>query len=147
MRKILFAALVLFCAASDAQVYKCPAVYPGKDANNPNLPLTNASMHQGELRGNGWLIGQDEVAMEGIDTRYGFGEGEQAWLVCTYGGKKRVKGRVHDGHEWGQYMDGGERALWMKLDPKVEVCDLQVREVKPRGQGAGTWTATAICKP
>jgi len=81
-----------------------------------------------------------------MDTHYGFGEGEQAWLVCSYGGGKRVKGRVHDGHEWGQYMDDGQREWWVKLASKLAMCDLQVREIKSRGGSPSAWTATVNCE-
>lgn len=145
MRIILLAGLAFCCTTGVAEVYRCPDVYPGKDGKRPNLPLTSAFMHQGEMHGDGWITGRNEVAEEGIDTRYGFMDDEQAWLVCTYGGKKRVKGRVHDGHEWGQYMDGREREWWLKLAPKVGVCDLQVREVKSHVPGDTAWTAVVSC--
>jgi hypothetical protein len=31
---------------------------------------------------------------------------EPLWLICTYGARKRAKGRFHDGHEWGQAAKG-----------------------------------------
>lgn len=144
MKTILIAALVLSGAATNAQVYRCPQVYPGKDA--AAAPLTGASIRAGELHGDGWLVGEDEAAEEGYDTRYGFADNEQAWLVCSYGGTKRNKGRFHDGHEWNQSMDWGGIEWWMKLAPKVGVCTVQVREFKSRDPAKSTWTATAICQ-
>lgn len=145
MKSLLFITLILSGTASNAaDLYRCPQAYPGKDA--PSAPLTGASMRSGELHGNGWLTGDDEAAEEGQDIRYGFADDEQAWLVCTYGGNNRVKGRVHDGHEWNQRMEGGIAEWWVKLGPKISSCTVQIREVKSRTPGQGTWTAAAICK-
>lgn len=145
MRSLLFAALLLFCAAVNAQfVYKCPQTYPEKD--QPATPLTNATMAWGELHGNGLFAGDySEAAEEGYNLRYGFVGDEQAWLICGYGGTKRVKGRFHDGHEWNQRMGWGNSEWWVKIAPKVRACDVQVREVKNRDPSKSTWTVTATC--
>lgn len=146
MRSLLIAAMVLLPATVHAQaVYRCPQTYPGKDTS-PS-PLTGASMRSGELHGSGWIAPPlDEAAEEGYDERYAFADDEQAWLVCTYGSRKRIKGRSHDGHEWAQRMEAGGSEWWIKLAPKVGICTVQVREIKPRDPGKSTWTATAVCK-
>jgi len=72
----------------------------------------------GELHGNGYLHGDNEAAEEGYDLHYGFADNEQAWLVCAYGAEKRIKGKVHDGHERGQAMSYGGIKWWMKLPPQ-----------------------------
>lgn len=143
MRTALLAALVLSTTTASAQVYKCPQAYPGKDA--PAALLTGAYMHMGEIRGNGWLTEDEEAAEEGYDSRYGFPDEEQAWLVCKYGSTKRNKGRFHDGHEWNQSMAGSVAEWWMKLAPKAGICTMQVREVKSRTP-ASTWTVTTTCQ-
>jgi hypothetical protein len=147
VRTILIAALILFTATANAQVYRCPQTYPGKDG--PPESLTGASMMYGERPSNGlpfpagWLTPSDEAAEEGYDLQYGLPENEQSWLICKYGARKRVRGRFHDGHEWGQFMEAGPIQWWMKLAPKVSVCTVQVREVKTR---KSTWTVAAVCK-
>jgi hypothetical protein len=146
MRTLILTVLLLPCAFASAQVYKCPPFYPGKDAGTKNLPVTNASVYWGELHGDGALKGDDKPVQDGIDVHYGLANDEQGWLVCAYGGRKRIKGKVHDGHEWGQYMVSGNREWWMKLAPKVSLCTVQVREAKSRDQGKSTWTITAVCK-
>lgn len=143
MRYLLLAVLVVPCLSANAQVYKCPQTYPGKDA--PATPLTGAYMHMGEIRGEGWLQGDEEAAEEGYDARYAFPDEEQAWLVCSYGGRKRNKGRFHDGHEWNQSMSDPVAEWWTKLGPKVGVCTVQVREIKSRAPKS-TWTVTATCQ-
>lgn len=144
MRTLLFAALALTCAACNAQVYQCPQVYPGKDASAS--PLTGASMMWGELHGDGYLHGEDEAVEGGHDIRYGFADDEQGWLVCAYGAKKRIKGRLHNGHEWGQAMSYGRTKWWVKLAPNAGNCTVQIREVKNLDPGKSIWTATAVCK-
>lgn len=147
MKCLLFAVLAVSCAtAANAQfVYKCPQTYPGKD--KPATPLTNATMAWGELRGNGMFAGDySEAAEEGYDSRYPFAGEEQGWLICGYGGTKRIKGRFHDGHEWNQRMEWGTSEWWVKVAPKVNVCNVQVREVKSPGSDKRIWTVTATCK-
>jgi len=143
MRRLLIVILALFCSAAGAEVYKCPQTYPGKEGRG--TPLTGAYMHMGELRGDGWLQGNEEAAQEGFDVRYAFLDEEQAWLVCQYGGMKRNKGRFHDGHEWNQSVEGSTTEWWMKLGPKVGVCIVEVREVKPPNAGKSIWTVTTAC--
>lgn len=143
MRTILLAALVLSTATAAPEVYRCPQTYPGKDASA--TPLTGGAMMWGERNGNGWLVPRDEAAEEGTDSHYSFVGDEQAWLVCSYGSRKRIKGRFHDGHEWGQQMEGGGSQWWMTLAPKVGECTVQIREVKARSQS--TWTVAANCEP
>lgn len=143
MRTLLFAVLALSFAATNAEVYKCPQFYPGKD--KPATPLTGALMTQGELRADGYWT-DDEAAEDGYDVHYAFEDDKQAWLVCSYGGKKRIKGRFHDGHEWNQRMEWGGIDWSVKLPPKMSRCTAQVREVKSGDRGTSTWTATATCK-
>jgi len=146
MMRTLFATLVLFATAAHAQAaYRCPPTYPGKDA--PPTPLTGASMRSGELHGNGWIAPpMDEAAEEGYDERYAFADDEQAWLVCTYGSRKRIKGRIHDGHEWAQRMEAGGSEWWIRLAPQVGTCTVQVREVKAGAPHKSTWTVEATCQ-
>lgn len=93
-------------------------------------------------------MGDEEVAQEGVDHYYELGERpEPNWLICLYGARKRIKGRFHDGHEWGQYMRGyGQQSWFMKLPPKVKACTVRVREIKSHDPAKSTWTATATCK-
>jgi hypothetical protein len=144
MKALAFAVLTLSSAAANAQVYKCPQLYPGKDA--PGAVLTGASMMWGELHGDGYLHGDDETAMGGHDLHYGFADDEQGWLVCAYGGAKRIKGKFRDGQEWGQAMSFGGLKWWMKLAPKAGNCTVKLREISASDPGKRTWTATAICK-
>lgn len=147
MRILLIAALaILPVGGADAQMsYRCPQIYPGNDA--PPASLTGAFMESGEVRGNrSYAPPRDEAAEEGYDIPYSFADEEQAWLVCSYGGNKRVKGRFHDGHEWNQRMEGSVADWWVKLAPKVGICTLQVREMKSRVRSKSTWAATAVCK-
>lgn len=139
----LFAVLVLACAASNAEVYKCPPFYPSED--KPAAPLTGATMTQAEFRAGGYWT-DDEAAEEGYNVQYAFDDHEPAWLVCWYGGRKRIKGRFHDGHEWNQRMEWGGIEWKVKLAPKVSRCTTQVREIKSGAPDKSTWTATAICK-
>lgn len=144
MKILLSSTLLLFLATSKAEEYRCPQTYPGKDA--PAAVLTGATMRWGELHGDGWLTGDDEAAEGGQDIHYGFADDEQAWLVCSYGGKNRIKGRFHDGHEWNQHIEGAAAEWWVKLRPKVSTCTVQLREVKSQAPQKSTWTASAICK-
>jgi hypothetical protein len=145
MKRSLFLTLILPWSIANSQPYNCPSVYPGKDAVKP-LPLTNAIMRFGENRGDGWLHGVEEATKQGLDTHYVLPESEKKWLVCSYGGKKRISGTLINGTEWGQYVADGQREWWIKLPINVVMCDLNVREVKSRNPGESTWTATAICE-
>lgn len=146
MRTFIFAALVLSCGATEAQVYKCPQVYPGK--HRPAQPLTSASMAWGEDRDGLFAGDYSEAVPEGYDLHFPpFMDDQPAWLICSYGSKKRNKGRFHNGHEWNQRMDWSMIEWWVRLAPKAGVCDVQVREIKARSPNKSTWTATAICKP
>lgn len=146
MRTLFIAALIILpCGATNAQmIYRCPQVYPGKASP---APLTGAFMDSGDVPGTrSYAPPRDEAAEEGYDIPYTFADDEQAWLVCEYGGKKRIKGRFHDGHEWNQRMEVGTAAWSMKLAPKAGRCNVQVREVKSGAPSKSTWTVTAICK-
>jgi hypothetical protein len=159
MRDLLFAVLVLSCASANAQVYKCPDFYPIKDAPlagtsrvpqgggiTLDLPVTNAVMYRGDKHGNGALHGDDEPVKGGTDAHYGFPDNEPRWLVCQYGGRKRISGSVIAGHEWGAQVVGHVSEWWVPLDQKVDACDLKIREVKSGDRGNSTWAATAVCK-
>lgn len=146
MRILIIVALTIlpWGVASAQMSYKCPQVYPGKDALP--APLTGAFMESGEVPGNRWYAPpREEAAEEGYDVPYSFADEEQAWLVCSYGGRKRIKGRIHDGHEWNQRMEGSVADWWMKLAPKVGNCTVQVREVKSRAPKS-LWTVTTTCE-
>jgi hypothetical protein len=143
MKAILFVTLLLSCASTNAQLYKCPQVYPNKD--KPAAPLTGAMMRQSEPTPTNHLK-DDEAAEEGYDAHYALDPYDRAWLVCFYGGNKRIKGRFHDGHEWNQRMASADFDWEMRLAPKVSDCTVQVREIKARDPRKSTWTATAICK-
>jgi hypothetical protein len=143
MRPLLFAALMLSHAFASAEVYKCPQVYPGKD--KPAAPLTGAAMRQVEPSASGHMM-DDEAAEEGYDEHFAFYPEEQTWLICFYGGTRRVKGRFHDGHEWNQRMESADFDWEMKLAPGLSKCTVQTRELKTRGPGKSTWTVTAICE-
>lgn len=145
--KLLIVAILFFmpCAARADAVYRCPQTFPGNDA--PPVPLTGAFMDAGPLHGTGQLAPpRDEAAEEGYDLPYAFADDEQAWLICSYGARKRIKGRFHDGHEWNQRMEGGVAEWWMKLAPKAGICTVQVREAKQRSAGKSIWTVTATCQ-
>ena len=150
MRQNLIAVLILSASIVHAGTYNCPSTYPGKES--PGLPLTGGMMMWGELPTDGtiypsgWLRGDDRPAKEGVDILYGLSEPPDAnWLVCEYGSHKRIKGRFHDGHEYGQYMEGhGKESWFIRLAPEDINCTLQTREIKSRQPS--TWTVTATCK-
>lgn len=152
MKRTLTALLLLSSAVAQAGDYPCPQTYPGKDA--PADPLTGAMMSWGERPTSGppfpsgWLMGDEQDAQEGTDHYYGLPEQpEPLWLICTYGARKRVKGRFHDGHEWGQHMEGGGKAVWfIQLKPKDTECVVRTREIKGRDPNKSTWTVSASCK-
>jgi hypothetical protein len=152
MKRALVAALVLSCARVLAGEYRCPQTYPGKDV--PAIPLTGAFMMWGERPTSGppfpsgWLVGDDSPAQDGIDIRYGLSDPpEPNWLICEYGSHKRIKGRFHNGHEYGQYMEGyGKEIRFIQLAPNDTDCTVHIREVKRRDSGKNTWTATASCQ-
>jgi hypothetical protein len=154
MRAAFFATAMLSCSVASAQVYKCPASYPttegylaGTHPENKEQArtgvnrLTNAMMFFGELHGKGAMHGDIEEIKGGADIHFGFPDGTPRWLVCQYGGSKRVSGTATSGPQ-----SVGGREWWMQLDPLVDVCDLKIREIKSRDRGESTWTATAICQ-
>jgi hypothetical protein len=154
MKRTLIAAIVLSASAAHAEVYRCPPTYPDQTypvKNVPNAPLTGAEVMFGQRPSNGlpypdgWIT-PDEIAKEGgMDFRYSLAEGEQGWLICTYGAHKRIKGRVHAGKEWGQHMESGQ-PWFVKLPAKIKGCTVQVRENKNSASGKSAWTATATCQ-
>jgi hypothetical protein len=151
MKRILIAAFALSCSAVHAAEYRCPQTYPGNDA--PALQLTGAMMMFGERPSNGlpFPSGWDtpnELALEGgLDQHYELPESEQGWLICEYGSRKRIKGRLHGGKEWGQYMEHyGQQSWFVKLAPKDRSCTVQIREIKARDPSKSTWAVTATCK-
>lgn len=147
MRRLFLATALstLSCGAAHAQaIYKCPQLYPGKDA--PPAHLTGASMRTGDL-GEGWIAPpMDEAAEGGYDERYVFADDEQAWLVCSYGARKRISGRFHDGHEWNQRMEGSSAHWRIRLAPKLAECTVQTRERKAHAGGKGMWIVTSVCQ-
>jgi hypothetical protein len=143
MKALLFAVLLLPSAGTGAQVYRCPQVYPDKD--KPAAPLTGAMVRQTEPTPTNNIL-DEEAAEEGYDSHYALDPVDQTWLVCFYGGKKRLKGRFHDGHEWNQRIASADSAWKMKLAPTLSDCTIQTREVKTRDSGKSTWTVTATCK-
>jgi len=151
MRTIFLAALVLSTAMATAEVYRCPQTYPDKDA--PADGLTGAYMMWGERPSSGppfpsgWVTPREETAVDGLDLHYELPEDEQSWLICQYGARKRVKGKLHDGREWGQHMEAAKHPWFLKVSPKVAECTVQVREMKSPTASKSTWTATATCKP
>lgn len=150
MKRTLIAALALSSAVAHAEAYRCPSNYPGKDA--PAAALTNAYVMWGERPSSGppfpagWVTPIEEVAEEGMNRHYGVPDDEPVWLICEYGARKRVKGRFHNGHEWGQHMEQlGEQPWFIRVAPRVTDCTVQTREIK-RDRGNSTWTVTADCK-
>jgi hypothetical protein len=93
----------------------------------------------------GWLTPDEIPQEEGIDFRYWLSDDDKGWLICTYGARKRIKGRLHGGHEWGQHMESGQ-PWFVKLPPKTKVCTVHIREGKTHDPGKSTWTATATCE-
>lgn len=151
MKTILFTVLALSCFVVQAAVYRCPQTYPEKDAA-PEA-LTGGYMMWGDRSSNGlpfpsgWESPREEAVAEGTDLHYILPEDEQSWLICQYGARKRVKGRLREGQERGQYMEGGGKHTWLlKLAPKVSQCTVQVREIKSHTPSRSTWTVTAVCE-
>lgn len=130
--------LLLFCSTASAEVFNCPQAYPGKD--RPAAPLTGAMMAWGEDRTGLFAGDYSKPAEGGFDAAYPIMDDQQAWLVCSYGSKKRLKGKLHDGREWYQYMEWGPTEWWIRLPPKVHDCVVHVRESQSR-----MWRATAEC--
>jgi hypothetical protein len=143
MRAFLFAVLLVSCTGISAQVYRCPQVYPDKD--RPASPLTGAIMRQTEPTPINGLL-DEEAAEEGYDSHYALDPVDQTWLVCFYGGKERIKGRFHDGHEWNQRIASADSAWKMKLAPKLSDCTIRTRESKTHAPNKSTWTVTVTCK-
>jgi len=149
-RRILVAAVVLYCVGAQAGTYRCPPTYPGNDA--PPVPLTNAYMMWGKRPTNGppfpagWDQPEEHPAADGVDLHYDIPEHEEGWFICEYGSRKRIKGRFRNGHEYGQRMEQvGEEPWFIKLAPNDTSCTIQIRELKLRQPS--TWTATANCTP
>ena len=151
MKRTLITALVLASAVVHAEPYRCPPTYPGKTA--PVVPLTGGFMMWGKLPSSGppfpagWLRGDDQVAQEGMDIRYGLPDApEPKWLICEYGSRTRIKGKFHNGHEYGQYMEGhGTEGWFVQLAPMATDCTVHIREIKSRDSVMSTWTVTATC--
>lgn len=145
MRALIFALLALSSVTVNAEVYRCPQSYPGKD--KPALPLTSAEMTQDtDIQFASGFMTDDEAAEEGYDQHYAFDTEWQTRLVCLYGNRTRVKGRFHDGYEWNQRMLDGGSEWSMKLAPKISRCTLQVRETKASNPSKNSWTATVTCQ-
>lgn len=145
MRSLSLVVLALTCATVDAQVYSCPQTYPGND--RPAAPLTSATMAWGDIHGTGLFAGDySEPAQDGFNLRVPFMDDQQAWLVCSYGSKKRNKGQFQDGKEWNQYMEWTPTEWWVKIAAKVRACDVRVRELKNRDLSKNKWTVTAACQ-
>lgn len=145
MKSLALFVLALTYATANAQVYRCPQAYPGND--RPAAPLTSATMAWGEIHGTGLFAGDySEPAHDGFNLRFPFMDDQQAWLVCSYGSKKRHKGQFHEGRESNQYMEWTAIEWWVKVAPKVGACDVQVRELKTRDPSKSTWTATTTCQ-
>lgn len=151
MKRMLIAVITLSCAAAHAGTYRCPQAYPGKDSRV--IPLTGAFMMFGKRPSSGppfpsgWVTPNDLVVQEGLDQHYELSDDEEGWLICEYGSRKRIKGRFHDGHEWGQYMEGhGEQVWFIQLAPKDASCTVRTREIKSPAPNKSTWTVTATCQ-
>lgn len=144
MIRLVLTVFSLASAIANAQVYTCPQTYPGND--RPAASLTSATMAWGEIHGTGLFAGDySEPAQDGYNLRFPFMEDQQAWLVCSYGSKKRNRGQFHERLEWNQYMEWTPIEWWVKVAAKVRACDVQVREIKTRVPNGSTWTATATC--
>ncbi|WP_371762893.1 hypothetical protein [Massilia sp.] len=150
MKTALVAILTLSCTAAYADVYRCPAAYPGKDA--AALPLTGAMMMFGERPGNGlpfpsgWDTPSDLEVEGGMDQHYELPENEQGWLICEYGSRQRVKGRIRNGHEYGQAMEHyGQQSWFIKLAPRDASCTVHIRETRFNDTNKRIWTVSATC--
>jgi hypothetical protein len=132
MKKPLFAALALTCAAANAQVYKCPAEVKG-------TYLTSAKMLLGARDDAHALHGDVEQIAGGTNVRYNFAGESPRWLVCQYGGR-RIEGTAISAPE----VIGG-RESWVPLDPMIDTCDLAIRKIKSKKTSESTWTAAATC--
>jgi len=136
MKRLYVVVWLSLCGPVCAHVYQCPETYP---ADNEGYRLVNAEMRIGERNGQMSLHGDIADVKDGTDTRYNFPDETPRWMVCQYGGK-RISGteispaQVVNGREW-----------WMRLNPLVDTCDLNVREHKRHGGGDSMWTAVATC--
>jgi hypothetical protein len=150
MKRILATLFALSAYVAHAEVFRCPPTYPDQTypiKDKPNAPLTGAEVMFGDRPTSGppypdgWLT-PDEIAQEGgMDFRYALSENEQGWLICTYGARKRIKGRFHGAKESGQHMEPGQ-PWFIRLPQKVTACTVHVRETQPL-----TWVVTAECAP
>lgn len=154
MKRTLIAALSLSCAIASAEVYRCPPTYPDQTypvKDVPNAPLTGAEIMFGERPSSGppypdgWLTPDEIPKKGGLDLRYPLSKDDKGWLICTYGARKRIKGQLRDGYEWGQHMGSGQ-PWFVKLLPKTTDCTVQIREIKTHSASKSTWTVTAICQ-
>jgi hypothetical protein len=151
MSRLLLAALALSCASAHAEVYRCPQTYPGDDG--PPAPITSATIMWGERPTGdgppfppGWITPDEKAVKDGTDDTYALDAEEPSWLICDYGATKRIAGKSHNGHEWGQRMGGGKFLWFVKLLPITGLCTVQSREIKAREPNKSNWTVTAICK-
>lgn len=151
MKRALVALVVLSASTTHAEVYRCPPTYPDQTypiKNRPKAPLTGAEVMFGDRPTggppypDGWLTPDEITAENGMDFHYALSADEQGWLICTYGARKRIKGQLNNGREWGQHMEPGQ-PWFIKLPPKVTACTVHVRE--NRSRQSGTWTVTAEC--
>lgn len=142
MKSLVLVILALSCIAANAQVYRCPATYPGKETSV--IPLTSATMAWGEDHAGLFAGDYSKPTEGGFDAAYPIMDDEQAWLGCSYGSMKRNKGQVHHGREWNQFMDWTPIESWVKLDRKAHNCVLHVRESNT--SYPSTWTAIATCE-
>jgi hypothetical protein len=154
MKSAFIAVLILAASTSRAEVFRCPPTYLDQNypvKNLPNAPLTGAEIMFGERPSSGppypdgWLTPEEIPKEGGMNFRYGLSEDDKAWLICTYGARKRIKGRLHGNKEWGQHMESGQ-PWFMRLPAKVKECTVQVRESGNPDPNETIWMVTTICR-
>ena len=81
-----------------------------------------------------------------MDQHYELPENEQGWLICEYGSRQRVKGRIRNGHEYGQAMEHyGQHSWLIKLAPRDASCTVHIRETRFNDTNKRIWTVSATC--
>jgi hypothetical protein len=133
MKATFFAILMLACAASNAQSYKCPA-------KNAGAGLTSAEIRAGSRSDAHVLHGDVDHVADGTKIHFGLPDEVPRWLVCQYGGH-RVDGSPISGPA-----AIGAHEAWIQLDPMAYACDLVIRGRRSHQPAAVAWSAEASCE-
>lgn len=127
--KAVLMSLILACGAACAEVIECPPAYPlvstplasDSKAFASRSLLFGGGVFIGELGGTGEMRGDDRTVKGGFGVRFGFGQNELRWFVCSYG-------------------RDGAISSWRTIDAKATSCMMR------RRTRAGVTTVMAECR-